>query len=163
VNRVMNVRIKLLIVVPVALGLLASGAAAAKTHNYKSTLTTATLSTGNGYPNPGGTAVLAGSLELSGFGAGALVDKVKITGHPQPNVFAVAGTEVDYLATGTWRSTFKGTSTVHSDGSQSIDITGRFIGGTGPYKRAKGSFHFTGAVPSGSTVLSGHSTGSLTY
>jgi hypothetical protein len=161
----MNVKSKLLAVAVTVLVVTAvvAVASAKSAHTYKSTITTATLSTAGGYPNPGGTAVVAGTLELSGFGAGAVVDKLKITGHPQPNVFEFAGTEVDYLATGTWRSTFKGTSTVQSDGSQQIDVTGRFAGGTGVYKRAKGTYHFVGAVPSGSTVLSGHSTGSITY
>jgi hypothetical protein len=161
----MKMRVKLLAAATAVLVVTAvvAAASAKSAHTYKSTIVTGSLSTANGYPNPGGTAVVAGTLKLTGFGDGAVVDKLKITGHPQPNVFAFAGTEVDYLATGTWRSTYSGTSTVQSDGSQAIDVTGRFAGGTGPYKRAKGTYHFTGTVPSGSTVLSGHSTGSLTY
>ena len=161
---VMNVRMKLLAATAAVLALAGAATASAKTtHKYKSTITTAPLSTGNGYPSPGGTAIVAGTVKLAGFGEGALVDKLKITGNPQPNIFEFAGTEVDYLANGAWRSTYTGTSTVQSDGSQQIDVTGKFIGGTGIYKGAKGTYHFTGTVPSGSTVLSGHSTGSITY
>jgi hypothetical protein len=160
----MNVRIKLLAAIAAILAVTGAAAASAKsTHKYKSTIATTSLSTANGYPNPGGTAVVAGTLKLTGFGEGAIVDKLKITGHPQPNVFEFAGTEVDYLASGTWRSSYKGTSTVQPDGSQQIDVTGRFTGGTGTYRRAKGTYHFSGTVPSGSTVLSGHSSGSITY
>ena len=98
----------------------ASASGAARARKYKSTISSGSLSTANGYPNPGGTAVLAGTLQLTGFGDGALVDRVKVTGHPQPNVFEFAGTEVDYLAQGTWRSTFSGKATVQPDGSQQV-------------------------------------------
>jgi hypothetical protein len=134
-----------------------------KTHRYRSTISTATLSTAAGYPAPGGTAVLAGSMRLTGFGEGALVDRVKITGQPEPNVFSFSGTEVDYLAAGSWRSTYTGTATLGADGSQELTVTGRFTGGTGRYKGAKGTYRFSGTAPSGSTVVSGHSTGSITY
>jgi hypothetical protein len=161
----MSVRIKhLVIAITAVLAVFAATASgAARVHKYTSALSSVTVSTGNGYPNPGGVAVLAGTLRLSGYGAGALVDHVKITGHPQPNVFEFAGTEVDYLALGTWRSSLTGKSTVQPDGSQQVVVSGRFTGGTGLYKRSKGTFKFTGTVPAGSTVLTGHSTGSLTY
>jgi hypothetical protein len=134
-----------------------------KTHKYKSTISSATLSTANGYPGPGGTAVLAGAVRLTGFGEGAMVDRVKITGQPQPNVFSFSGTEIDYLAAGSWRSTYSGTATLQPDGSQYVAVTGRFTGGAGAYRGAKGTYRFTGTTPSGSTVLTGHSTGSITY
>lgn len=136
---------------------------ARRTHRYKSTISSATLSTANGYPGPGGTAVLAGSMQLTGFGEGALVDRLKITGQPKPNVFSFSGTEVDYLARGSWRSTYTGTDSVQPDGSQEVTVNGRFTGGTGRYRGAKGTYHFTGTAPSGSTVLTGRSTGSITY
>ena len=141
----------------------AARASRSKTHKYKSTISSATLSTANGYPGPGGTAVMVGAMRLTGFGEGALVDRVKITGQPEPNVFSFAGTEVDYLAAGSWRSTFTGTATVQPDGSQEVAVNGRFKGGTGKYRGAKGTYRFTGTTPSGSTVLTGHSAGSITY
>jgi hypothetical protein len=144
----------------------ASAAAASprrKTHKYRSTISSATLSTAKGYPSPGGTAVFAGSMRLTGFGQGALVDRVRITGQPEPNVFSFAGTEVDYLSAGSWRSTFTGTATVQPDGSQDLKVKGRFVGGTGAYKGAKGAYHFNGTTPAGSTVMTGHSAGSITY
>ena len=42
-------------------------------------------------------------------------------------------------------------------------MNGRFKGGTGKYRGATGTYRFTGTTPSGSTVLTGHSTGSITY
>jgi hypothetical protein len=134
-----------------------------KTHTYKSAISSATLSTGNGYPGPDGTAVLAGSMRLTGFGEGALVDRLKITGQPKPNVFSFVGREVDYLASGSWRSNYTGTDTIQPDGSQKITVDGRFTNGTGKYRGAKGTYHFAGTVPPGSTVLTGHSNGSITY
>jgi hypothetical protein len=161
----MSVRIKHVAVAMTAVLAMfaATASGAARVHKYKSTLSSVSLSTGNGYPNPGGVAVLAGTVSMSGFGNGALVDHVKIAGHPQPNVFEFTGTEVDYLALGTWRSTITGKSTVQPDGSQQVEVSGRFTGGTGLYKRSKGTYTFTGTVPAGSTVLTGHSTGSITY
>jgi hypothetical protein len=135
----------------------------AKTRSYKSNITSATLSTANGYPNPGGTALTAGTLKLTGFGEGAVVDRVKITSHPDGVNFMFSGTEVDFLAEGTWKSSFTGIATVQPDGSQALRIDGRFTGGTGKYRRAKGNYHFTGTVAPLSTVLTGQSTGSITF
>ena len=64
-----------LIALLVVLG--ASGTAQAKgkvTHKYTSTVQTATLATGDGYPAPGGTAVIAGTLQAKPLGSGAVVD-----------------------------------------------------------------------------------------
>ena len=134
-----------------------------RTHTYKSTISSATLSTENGYPGTGGTAVLAGAMRLTGFGEGALVDHLRITGQPKPNVFRFSGTEVDYLPAGTWRSKYTGTDTLQPDGTQKVTVNGRFTGGTGAYRGAKGTYHFTGTAPPGSTVMTGHSTGTITY
>jgi len=148
------------------LGTSASGLALAKaktTHTYSSTLQSAPLSTANGYPNPGGTAHLAGAVKIRAYGVGALIDDVTITGHPASNVFTYRGSEVDFFDHGTWRSTLTGTATVQSDGSQRIAVTGRFTGGTGRYVGARGRYTFSGTVPAGSSVLTGRSTGSITY
>src|SRR3954466_10155298 len=97
------------------LGTSAAGSALAQakmTHRYSSTLQSAPLSTANGYPNPGGTALLVGALNTKQYGAGALIDRVKITGHPAANVFTFRGSEVDFFAQGTWRSSLTGSATV---------------------------------------------------
>lgn len=149
-----------------ALALLAAapaGAAKKTTHKYTSTVTSAPLSTANGYPQPGGTALLTGVLQTKPLGDGAIIDRVTITGSPKPNVFTYKATEVDFLADGTLRNTLRGTDTVQPDGSQKIVAHGRLTGGTARYKGARGTYTFTGSIPAGSTVLHGGSAGSIRY
>ena len=154
---------RVLMLAAVVAAVAAGPAAAKKTHRYTSTLVSNTLSTGNGYPGQGGTALLAGSLKTNTLGAGAVVDHVTITGQPQSNVIAFKGSEVDFFAAGSMRNTFTGTSTINHDGSQDVVVNGRFTGGTARYKSATGSYRFSGTVPAGSTVLSGHSKGSVVF
>lgn len=131
---------------------------------YSAKLMSAPLSTADGYPNPGGTAVLAGSLKSKPFGAGALVDRVTMTGQPfGTNVFTFEGTEVAFFAQGTQRSTFAGTDEIREDGTHAIVVLGRVTGGTGRYRGARGEYRFEGTIPSGSTVLTGRSTGRVTF
>ena len=130
-------------------------------HHYSSHVVSGPLSTGGGYPQPGGTALLAGSLTSKPFGAGALIDRVTITGNPQPTVFAFKGTEVDYLADGTLRNVFTGSATVLGDGSQRIIVNGHITGGTGRYRGASGKYTFNGTTAAGSTLLVGGSTGTV--
>jgi len=138
-----------------------AGAATKKTYKYTSTVLSGPVSTANGYPGLGGTATLAGSLKSKPFGDGAVVDRVTITGQPQPNVIAFKGTEVDYYSDGSLRNTLTGTATISADGTQNIVVNGRITGGTARYKGATGSYRFTGTTPPGSTVLSGGSTGTI--
>ena len=151
-----------LVVAAMTAAIAAAPAAAKKAHNYSSTVISGTLSTGNGYPGAGGTALLAGSLTTKAFGAGALVDHITITGQ-KSNVVAFKGKEVDFFADGSARSTFTGTSTVNGDGSQDVVVNGRFKGGAGRFKGATGHYRFTGKVPPGSTILSGRSKGSISF
>jgi hypothetical protein len=147
----------------VAFGAAGPEVAAAKTtHPYSSTATSAPISTANGYPAPGGVAVLAGTLK-STLGDGAFVDHVTITGQPAPDVISFRGSEVDYFAEGTVRNTFTGTVTVQPDGSQKVAATGILTGGTARYRGATGRFAFTGATASGSSVITGHGRGSISY
>ena len=89
-------------------------------HSYSSTLQSTALSTGSGYPAPGGTAVLAGTWKSKLFGDGSVVDHVKITGQPDLTTFAFKGTEVCFAAAGTIRDTFTGTAVVlQPDGPRS--------------------------------------------
>jgi hypothetical protein len=152
----------------VAFGASAPAAALAKTkaktkHNYSSTLQSAVLSTDNGFPNPGGVAWEAGRLKTKPFGPGGVLDKVTITGHPAANVLSFQGLEVDYLPAGMLNNTFTGTATVQADGSQKVAVTGRFTGGTLRFRGATGGYTFSGTIRAGSTVLTGHSSGSISY
>src|SRR4051812_20702673 len=146
-----------------AVALAVPAAQAKSRHSYTSTIQSTALSTGSGYPAPGGTAVLSGTWNTKLFGAGSVVDHVKITGQPDPTTFAFKGTEVCFAPAGTIRDTFTGTAAVLPDGSQKLAIKGTITGGSGAYKGAKGTYSFTGATAPGSLVVNGHSAGTLTY
>jgi hypothetical protein len=147
-----------------ATALPATAAAHARTtHHYRSVIRTTPLSTANGYPAVGGTAMVVGTVYTAASGDGALVDRVTVTGHPAPNAFYFKGSEVAFFAKGTVRDTFMGTVTVQSDGSQQITATGRITGGTGRYVGAAGDYMMKATVPAGSTVLTGGSAGRFTY
>jgi hypothetical protein len=151
----------------------ATTAAAKQRYDYAATVTSAPTSTANGYPAPGGTAVMAGTIMSQPFGPGALIDHVTVTGQTSPNVFTFKGTEVDLFADGTQGNTFTGTATVENDGSQSVVVHGQYthgakatlfgFGGTGRYANASGSYTFTGTIPAGSNALAGHSSGSIAF
>jgi hypothetical protein len=134
-----------------------------KNHHYRSVIATATLATRSGYPSPGGTAVVVGTWATNLYGNGTLVDHVTITGQPTPTTFSFKGTEVDFVALGSFKDTFTGTATVQSDGSETLATQGRFTGGTGPYRGASGSFKFSGSTSPGSGVVNGHSAGTIIY
>lgn len=138
-------------------------AQAKATHQWTSTLHSVPLTTRNGYPFPGGTALLVGSATIKPFGASAVIDRVTVTGQPEPNVIAFKGTERDFLATGTVRNTLTGTATVQSDGSQELAGNGRFTGGTGRYRGASGRYTFSGTIPPGSSVSTVHGRGTISY
>jgi hypothetical protein len=134
-----------------------------KSHYYASSIESAPVWTGNGYPGVGGTAVLVGTWMTLRFGDGALVDSVTVTGHLTPATFTFKGTEIAYVSRGTFSDTFTGTVTVQSNGSQNVVTRGRIVSGTGAYRGATGRFRFTGATAPGSSVLSGRSAGTLWY
>jgi hypothetical protein len=148
-----------------AIVMTASTAADAKptAHHYKSDIRNTALSTDNGYPNIGGTAVLAGTWVTNLFGAGAVVEHVTITGHPTSNTFEFRGTETCFVASGTITDKFTGRATVNADGTQTLATKGNFVSGTGAYRGAKGSFTFSGSTASGSSIVNGHSTGTVVY
>lgn len=132
-------------------------------HHYTATLQSTPVATAGGYPAKGGTAILAGVLSSSVFGPGALVDRITVIGEPSPDVVAFAGGEDDYLGLGELQSLIVGTDTLQPDGSQKIVAQGRCTRGLGAFRAGKCRFAFSGTIPPGSTVLSGHSSGSVTY
>jgi hypothetical protein len=132
-------------------------------HFYGSTITGSAVSTARGYPAPGGTAVLAGTWTTNRFGAGAVVDYITMTGHPSANTFTFKGSEIGFVAQGTFRDTFTGKATIQPDGTQTLVTDGRFVGGTGKYRGATGRYAFTGSTTAGSSVVVGHSIGTIWY
>lgn len=166
-HKILTIRARVVRVTAVALVgtmVFGGGLASAKVmHRYTSRIWSAPVSTTNAYPSPGGSAVVSGALTINPFGAGGVVDHVKITGRSGATRFDFAGTEVDYFANGTWRSRFTGAATLESDGNQQVSVYGHITGGTERYAGAAGYYVYHGAVPSGSSILAGHSTGWVTY
>jgi hypothetical protein len=132
-------------------------------HAYKSVIRTTVLSTANGYPAVGGTAVLLGTWATNSYGHGALIDHVTITGQLTPTIVTLRGTEVAFVAHGTFKDDFTGMADVVPGGNQFISIHGRIQGGTGAYRGAKGSYTFKGMTASGSIVTNGSSSGTSSY
>ncbi len=173
---------RLAIVIGVAAaGVMALGAqtAAAEEKTFKYTSEYDSVSTANGYPSPGGTAVLEGWMKVAHHGGGYLTDHLTITEQLAPNVFAFKGHGVDDFGTGEQNRgelhhKFKGTTTVRADGSQRLAIEGHFTGGRVHFARApccvsgwlsyrNPSGHYKGSatVAAGSTVIVGGSKGEL--
>jgi hypothetical protein len=161
--RIHTTRLTLPLLVALIAAAAPASALAKETQKYSTTITSVPISTSNGYPLPGGKAVLAASIANKPFGAGAAIDRVTITGHPASDVFTFKGTEVDYYMPGAVRATLSGTATVQSDGSQRLSIQGKFAGGFGFFTGSTGHFTYAGVIPSGSMTAVGHSTGVLHY
>jgi hypothetical protein len=151
------------IALSIALAAALPAAAGAASHRYSSSAQLGPVTTQHGYPALNGTAVLSGPLKTNLLGGGAVVDRVKIVGNPMPNVFTLVGTEVAYFDRGAIRSAYTGWAMLHSDGTLAVRIRGHVTGGSGAYRRARGSYVFTGATPAGSDVTSGGSKGTITY
>ena len=152
---------------PITLSLLAAlavapAAFAAKSHRYSSSFALNTLSAGNGYPSPGGVAVLQGDWKVTGLGesAGALLDRITITGHPTDSVFTFKGAETAFLPGGTINDVATGWSMLRPDGTLAVAGEGDFVGGTGKYHGARGHFTYTGtgSPVSGITDMSSRGT-----
>jgi hypothetical protein len=151
-------------VLAAALPSAATAAASSRTsHHYTSSIHVGMLSSHGGYPAPGGTAVLSGTWNANPFGAGSVVDHVKIAGHPTENVFTLTGDEVGFLPLGTLTDSYTGWAMLKPDGSLAVQITGHATSGTGIFSGATGSYVFKGSTPAGSTLTNGHSSGTITY
>jgi hypothetical protein len=147
-----------------ALPSAATAATRARTSNpYTSSIRVGTISTDNGYPAVGGTALLTGTWKAKPFGNGSLVDHVKIVGHPTANVFTLTGDEVAVLPLGSITDSYTGWAMLQPDGSLATRITGHATGGTGIYTGARGTYVFDGSTPAGSTVTTGGSRGTIIY
>lgn len=136
----------------------------AKTHKYAASVVSSPLSTADGFPEFGGTAYSAGTVTSNRYGEGAVIDYVVSTGRPfDQNALTFEGTEVALFEDGTVMSRFSGYSLLNGDGSQEVVIDGRMIGGTERFRGAAGRWEFHGVTPSGSTVLTGNSTGRIGF
>ncbi len=118
----------------------------------------------DGYPAVGGSAYLVGTVESGRFGAGAVLDHVRVTGTPWGGpVFTFEGSEVYATARGMLYSVFTGHTVLGDDGTIGLIIKGHFTGGTERYRDATGRYRFNGTIPEGSTEMAGHSRGRVTF
>jgi hypothetical protein len=142
---------------------LAAAADAATTHQFTLTSQQAQVSTANGFPNVGGTAVTAGPSKAKGIGTGVELGKTTVTAHPTPTTYNLKGTGTDFYPNGSFKSTFTATITVNQDGSATFSVTGKYKGGTGKFKGASGKFTSTGKAAPNTTVATFQTKGTLKY
>ena len=159
-RRTLTITISLLAALAVA-----PAAHAQKVHRYQSSFQLHTLSTGSGYPSPGGVAVLQGAWNVSGLGetGGPLLDHITITGHPTDTVFTFKGAETAFLPGGTINDVATGWSMLKPDGTLAVAGEGDFIGGTGRYHGARGHFTYTGTGSPVTGVTSMKSRGTVVF
>ena len=110
------------------------------------TVNMATIHHSADYPSPGSRAVYAGTVSGK-LGRGAIVDQITITGHPKLTAFTFKGSSTGFYPHGTARSSITGSATVRRDGSVALAGHGHYTGGTDSYRRARGSYSFTGTAP----------------
>ena len=122
-------------------------AAKSKVYRADGTVTQASLSS-TGNPPATGTSTTAG-IVTGKLGRGAITGKT--TFGPAPKFTA---TFRAFFNRGSIKGTLSGTGSQNPDGSISFAGTGKFTGGTGRYKGARGSFSFTGRTQSATVTTS---------
>lgn len=142
----------------------AASASAATTVRFRETQVTNQLSAAGGFPAVGGTQVNAGTITTASFGKGekAQVNTVRITGQPTATTFAFTLRGTDFFAAGTQRWTARGTGTLNAD-SFTATGRGRYLGGTGRYRGARGTFAFSATQAAGTTVQTARSRGTIRF
>ena len=115
-------------------------------HPVSQTVELAAIHHSTDYPSPGSTAVYSGTVRGK-LGRGAIVDKIKITGHPTPRTFTFKGTSTGFYSHGTSRSRITGLATVKPDGSVALAGRGDYTDGTGADRGVGGRYSFTGTAP----------------
>ena len=141
------------------LALVVATPAQAKTVKADLTVRLATVSTKGTPPAPGSSQVDAGTIAGRGpLNGGAVITKVTYGKN-----LTFAGTTRSFYKLGTIAGTLKGTVKANPDGSVSLSGSGKSTGGTGAYRRAKGTLTFTGTIAKGSQVAVLKTKGSVTY
>jgi hypothetical protein len=94
---------------------------------------------------------------------GPYVARNSTTSAPAANgTFTFTSTFIDYYTAGIESGTLTGTATPQPDGSATLSGTGKITGGTGRYKRVKGTLKFTGTQGADGRYTVTY-TGTLTY
>ncbi len=124
-------------------------AQAAITRHVSQTVTLSPVAASKKYPNPGSTLLSAGIITgtIAGRTGGATVQKTLITGHPTATKYTFKATSRGFYARGTITTAITGTAIAQSNGSVRLAGRGRYTGGTGLYRSARGTFTFTGTIP----------------
>jgi hypothetical protein len=151
--------------VSVAACLGAASASAATTIRFTETQVTNQISASGDFPGVGGTQTNAGTITTTAFGRGqkAQINTVRVTGQPAATTLAFTVRGTDFFAAGTQRWTARGTATIQPDGSITATGRGRYVGGTGRYRRARGTFSFTATQAAGTTIQTARSRGTIRF
>ena len=161
----MSGRVFIAACVSVAVCLGTASTSAATTIRVTETQVTNQISASSGFPGVGGTQRNAGTISTTAFGRGqkAQVNTVTVTGQPTATTIAFTVRGTDFFAAGTQRWTARGTATIQPDGSITAAGRGRFVGGTGRYRGARGTFSFTGTQAAGTTIQTARSRGTIRF
>jgi len=135
-----------IVLVGLAAVIATTGTHSATTRAVAPVVTQRTLSTADGYPAVGGTAVTVVTGSGGPFADDSLTQHTTVTGHPTASELTFTGTESGGIAGTTLHSTFTGTATRRPDGSLAIVDHGTYSGG---------AYTLTCSVPAGSDVCRG--------
>jgi hypothetical protein len=139
-------------------------AAKKKTVHFTETETSAPIATDANFPAIGCHQLNAAVITTKAFGPGdkAQISRLRVTGGTAANLtYVAAGT--DFFASGTQRWKVTGRAVLHPNGSITSTGRGTYVGGTGAYRGARGSFTFSSTQPTltAPTVLK--SAGKIVY
>lgn len=121
-------------------------AQAASGQTVRLTAALAAISQSSGYPSAGSTAVYTGTVK-SKLGRGAVIDSITITAKRSPTTYRFLGTSTGFYSHGTSKSRISGLMTVDPNGSVAFAGDGHYTGGSGSYRRVRGSYAFSGTTP----------------
>ena len=147
-------------------GVLAGPGAAAKRTTVKFTAIEkgVAFKTDSNFPAVGSMQTQLATTKTKAFGGGQKTEilTAKVTKQDGANIsYSVTGT--DFYADGTQLWTATGLATVAGDGTILLKGSAKYVGGTGLYRGASGSFTFTGTQAPNDPITTTTSKGSLTY
>jgi hypothetical protein len=141
-------------------------ASAKKEHHFTLTNRVRIIESGEGFPNVGSTAVLAGAIDLKLDGKvihGAAIPRVTVTGGDLASGLEFKLDERWYLPQGSIKSVGRAKTTLQSDSSviQNGELT--FTGGTGAFRDATGKDTFTGSQANPDATATVNDNGTISY
>jgi hypothetical protein len=97
------------------------------------------------------------------FGSGAIISNITITDIPTSSTATFEGTDVVFFRHGSAHTTFTGKATLHADGSLTTTGSGQIKGGTDSFRGSTGTFTFTSTASSLTSVMTSHTTGTVSF